>query len=117
MSWGSPLAALAEADRSLLLRINRTWASPFLDATMPVVTDLYKLAWFKYGAGPALPDELHSLLEFTESRIVRACLRRTTIRRSSRSNRGAPAFNARRHCSHRDAQSNYPGPRAEWQVG
>ena len=40
MSWGSLLAPLAEADRSLLLRINRTWTSPFLVATMPAVTKL-----------------------------------------------------------------------------
>ena len=54
MNWGSPFAALAEADRSLLLKINRSWTSPFLDAVMPVVTNLLKEHWFLYAAGPAL---------------------------------------------------------------
>lgn len=53
MSWGAPFAALAEADRSLLLKINRTWSSAFLDATMPHVTNLLKEHWFLYGAAPA----------------------------------------------------------------
>jgi len=54
VSWGSPLAALAAADRALLLKINRSWTSPFLDAAMPVVTNLLKEHWFLYAAGPAL---------------------------------------------------------------
>lgn len=54
MSWGNPIAALAEADRSLLLKINRTWTTPFLDSAMPVVTNLLKEHWFLYAAGPAV---------------------------------------------------------------
>jgi undecaprenyl-diphosphatase len=54
VSWGSPFAALAEADRAFLLDVNRSWASPILDATMPHVTNLLKEPWFLYGAGPAI---------------------------------------------------------------
>lgn len=50
----TPLAALGAADRFLLLKVNREWTSPFLDAVMPVVTNLHKVPWFLYGAGPAL---------------------------------------------------------------
>jgi undecaprenyl-diphosphatase len=49
----APLAALASADRWLLLKINRDWASPVLDAVLPAVTDLHKVPWFLYGAAPA----------------------------------------------------------------
>ena len=49
-----PLAALGAADRWLLLKINRDWTAPALDAAMPVFTNLQKVPWFVYGAGPAL---------------------------------------------------------------
>ncbi len=49
----SPLAALVSADRWLLLKINRDWTSPSLDAVMPVITDLHKIPWFAYGVAPA----------------------------------------------------------------
>jgi undecaprenyl-diphosphatase len=49
----APLAALASADRWLLLKINRDWTAPALDAVMPVFTDLHKVPWFLYGAAPA----------------------------------------------------------------
>lgn len=49
----SPLALLAAADRSLLLKINRDWTLPALDAAMPMLTDLHKIAWFKFGVAPA----------------------------------------------------------------
>lgn len=50
----SPLAALGAADRWLLLKINRDWTSPALDAAMPVFTNLQKVPWFVYGVAPAL---------------------------------------------------------------
>ena len=49
----APLAALASADRWLLLKINRDWTFPALDAAMPALTDLHKLWWIRYGAAPA----------------------------------------------------------------
>jgi undecaprenyl-diphosphatase len=49
----APLAALAAADRWLLLKINRDWVCPALDAVMPVFTDLHKVPWFLYGVAPA----------------------------------------------------------------
>ena len=49
----APLAALASADRALLLKINRDWTAPCLDAVMPIFTDLHKVPWFLYGAAPA----------------------------------------------------------------
>lgn len=48
----SVLAALAGADRWLLLKINRDWASPALDAVMPVITDIHKVPWFAFGVAP-----------------------------------------------------------------
>lgn len=48
-----PLAALASADRWLLLKINRDWTAPSLDAIMPVITDLHKVHWFAWGVAPA----------------------------------------------------------------
>ena len=50
----SPLAALGSADRWLLLKINRDWTAPALDAAMPMITDLHKVPWFLYGVAPAL---------------------------------------------------------------
>ena len=50
----SPLAALGSADRWLLLKINRDWTAPSLDAVMPVITDIHKVPWFIHGVGPAL---------------------------------------------------------------
>jgi undecaprenyl-diphosphatase len=47
------LAPLASADRWLLLKINRDWTAPSLDAVMPVITDLHKLHWFSWGVAPA----------------------------------------------------------------
>ncbi|MDE2491794.1 MAG: phosphatase PAP2 family protein [Elusimicrobia bacterium] len=49
----SPLVALGGADRWLLLKVNRAWSGPALDAVLPVITDLQKRAWFVYGAAPA----------------------------------------------------------------
>lgn len=49
----APLAALAAADRWLLLKINRDWTAPSLDAIMPVITDLHKVHWFAWGVAPA----------------------------------------------------------------
>jgi undecaprenyl-diphosphatase len=48
-----PLAALASADAWLFLKINRDWACAPLDATLPVLTDLHALAWFRWGVAPA----------------------------------------------------------------
>ena len=50
----SPFVALGSADRWLLLKINRDWTAPALDAVMPVITDIHKAPWFFYGAAPAL---------------------------------------------------------------
>ncbi len=49
-----PLALAGSVDRFLLLKINRDWTAPSLDALMPVVTDLHRLPWFLYGVAPAL---------------------------------------------------------------
>ncbi|MBI4371031.1 MAG: phosphatase PAP2 family protein [Elusimicrobia bacterium] len=49
-----PWDALAALDAWLLLKINRAWTSPFLDAAMPALTDLHKLAWFWFAAPAAL---------------------------------------------------------------
>ncbi len=48
----APLAVMAAADRWLFLKINRDWTSASLNALMPVVTDLHKLAWFRWGVAP-----------------------------------------------------------------
>ena len=50
----APLAALGSADRWLLLKINRDWASPALDKAMPLITDIHKVKWFIFGVAPAL---------------------------------------------------------------
>ncbi len=50
----SPLALLGSADRWLLLKINRDWTAPSLDAVLPVLTDLHKIPWFAYGVAPAV---------------------------------------------------------------
>jgi undecaprenyl-diphosphatase len=50
----SPLAALASADRWLLLKINRDWTHSSLDAIMPAITDIHKLKWFAWGVAPAV---------------------------------------------------------------
>jgi undecaprenyl-diphosphatase len=50
----SPLAALGSADRWLLLKINRDWTSPALDAAMPVITDIHKVHWFIFGVAPVM---------------------------------------------------------------
>lgn len=49
----APLAVLAVADRWLFLKINHDWTSASLNALMPVVTDLHKLSWFRWGVVPA----------------------------------------------------------------
>ena len=49
----APLAALASADRWLLLKINRDWTHPLLDAAMPILTDVDRAPWFLFGAAPA----------------------------------------------------------------
>ena len=41
-------------DRALFHKINRDWAAPFLDATLPHLTDLHKNRWFLYMAAAAL---------------------------------------------------------------
>lgn len=48
------LAALGAADRWLLLKINRDWTAPALDAAMPVITNLHRAPWFAVGVAPAL---------------------------------------------------------------
>ena len=48
------LAALASADRWLLLKINREWTCATLDAMMPAITDLHKVAWAVYGVVPGV---------------------------------------------------------------
>ncbi len=48
------LAALGAADRWLLLKINRDWTAPALDAAMPVITNLHQAPWFIYGVAPVL---------------------------------------------------------------
>jgi undecaprenyl-diphosphatase len=49
-----PPAALGAADRWLLLKVNREWTSPFLDAVMPAFTNPHRVPWFIYGVAPAL---------------------------------------------------------------
>lgn len=44
---------LGSADRWLLLKINRDWTHASLNALMPVLTDIHKLPWFRYGVAPA----------------------------------------------------------------
>jgi undecaprenyl-diphosphatase len=44
---------LASADRWLLLKINRSWTTPFLDSGLSTLTDLHRLKWFAYGVFPA----------------------------------------------------------------
>ena len=48
-----PLAWAQAADAWLLLKLNREWTSPALDAVLPALTDLHKRPWFLYGAAPA----------------------------------------------------------------
>lgn len=50
----APLAALGCADRWLLLKINRDWTAPALDAAMPVITNLHRAPWFAAGVAPVL---------------------------------------------------------------
>lgn len=40
-------------DRFLLLKINRDWTAPWLDAVMPALTDMHRAPWFLYGVAPA----------------------------------------------------------------
>lgn len=49
----APLAWLASVDRWLLMKINRDWTHPSLDALMPLITDIQKVPWFRYGVAPA----------------------------------------------------------------
>ena len=37
---------LQELDESLLLKVNKEWSSPFLDHTLPAITDLHKNVFF-----------------------------------------------------------------------
>lgn len=48
MPWG-----FGSLDRVAFGLINGVWTHPTLDAIMPVITDLHKVPWFKYGAAPA----------------------------------------------------------------
>lgn len=45
---------LAAWDRALFHKLNRDWTAPFLDATLPHLTDLHKQRWFLYTAAAAL---------------------------------------------------------------
>ncbi len=49
----APLSWLASADCWLLLKINRDWTHSSLDALMPVLTDIQRVPWFRYGVLPA----------------------------------------------------------------
>ncbi|MEK7232182.1 MAG: phosphatase PAP2 family protein [Elusimicrobiota bacterium] len=40
-------------DRIAFGLINGVWTHPTLDAIMPVITDIHKVAWFKFGVAPA----------------------------------------------------------------
>ncbi len=40
-------------DRVAFHLINGTWTSPFLDAVMPVISDIHKHHWFTFGVAPA----------------------------------------------------------------
>jgi len=44
---------VVSADRWLFVKLNRDWTCASLDALMPVITDLHKLDWFRWGAAPA----------------------------------------------------------------
>jgi undecaprenyl-diphosphatase len=46
------LGWLGLADHWLLLKLNRDWTHPSLDALMPVLTDIQKVPWFRYGVLP-----------------------------------------------------------------
>lgn len=39
-------------DRVVFHLINDVWTSPFLDAVMPVITDIHKQMWFSFGVAP-----------------------------------------------------------------
>ena len=40
-------------DRVVFHLINGAWTSPFLDAVMPVITNIHKQYWFSFGVAPA----------------------------------------------------------------
>jgi undecaprenyl-diphosphatase len=46
--WG-----FGSLDRVAFGLINRVWTHPTLDAIMPVITDLHKVPWFRFGVAPA----------------------------------------------------------------
>lgn len=48
-----PIAVFADVDRWLLLKVNRAWTHPVLDAAMPLLTDLHHRPWFSFGVVPA----------------------------------------------------------------
>jgi undecaprenyl-diphosphatase len=48
MPWG-----FGSLDRVAFALINRVWTHPTLDAIMPVITDIHKVPWFKFGLAPA----------------------------------------------------------------
>lgn len=50
----APFVWLGWADGWLLLKINRSWTHPGLDAVMPLLTDLQKVPWIIYGVAPAI---------------------------------------------------------------
>jgi undecaprenyl-diphosphatase len=52
-AMSSFINVLSSADRWLLLKINREWTTPWLDAFMPAFTDLHKVKWFAFCVGPA----------------------------------------------------------------
>ena len=48
----SVLSGLASLDHAAFRLLNGVWTHPSLDALMPVITDLHKVPWFKYGVAP-----------------------------------------------------------------
>lgn len=40
-------------DRTFFGLINGVWTHPLLDRVMPVITDIHKVVWFKFGVAPA----------------------------------------------------------------
>lgn len=47
ISWG-----LGSFDRAAFGLINGAWTHPTLDAIMPVITNIHKVPWFRYGVAP-----------------------------------------------------------------
>lgn len=60
---------LGSVDRAAFGLINGAWTHPSLDAMMPVLTDIHKVLWFKFGVAPAA---LAVWLYFGRQRALRA---------------------------------------------